>query len=198
MLHQPQYGGVCQLPDGSGGVLHKAQRVAGQVLDIHGQQLRTVVHQVARHQGGTRHIHHAAHRQWAGLAARFQQLIAAVLHLAQTVVPVAHVGDHREYHPQIAVRGSLQHGLDLRLEQPVAFHTSLHLPGPGGVVVGAGIAAAHQQGDPLGVFQQLAQAGGLCGRALVIQKRRLGAHNAHARRAVGVGQVVIAQVAGGH
>ena len=193
-----QHGGVCQLVHGGGGVLHKAQRVAGQVLNIHSHQLRAVLHHIPGHDRGGRHVHNAAQHHRAGLAALGQQLVAAGVDLLHAAIPVGHIFYHREHDPQVAVRGGAQQRPDLRLEQPVAAQAVLRLPGPGGVVVGAGIAGAQQHGHALGAFQQLAQTGGLHLVALVVQNRGLGAHKADARRAARMGHVAVADVAGRH
>ena len=193
-----QHGGVCQLVHGGGEVLHKAQRVAGQVLNIHSHQLHAVLHHIPGHDRGRRHVHNAAQHHRAGLAALDQQLVAAGVDLLHALIPVGYIFYHREHDPQVAVRGGAQQRPDLRLEQPVAAQAVLRLPGPGGVVVGAGIAGAQQHGHALGAFQQLAQTGGLHLVALVVQNRGLGAHKADARRAARMGHVAVADVAGRH
>ena len=157
-----------------------------------------MLHHIPGHDRGGRHVHNAAQHHRAGLAALGQQLVAAGVDLVNAAIPVGHIFYHREHDPQVAVRGGAQQRPDLRLEQPVAAQAVLRLPGPGGVVVGAGIAGAQQHGHALGAFQQLAQTGGLHLVALVVQNRGLGAHKADARRAARMGHVAVADVAGRH
>ena len=164
-----------------GGVFDKAQRVAGQVLNVDGQDLRPVGDQLARQQCSRGHIHNAAHRrQPVHFHATALQFIAA--DLLQAGIPVLGPRDHGKEDTQVAAGRGLQQRPYLRPQQTVVLQAVLDGRGPGGLIVGVGITGAYGQHGPISCFQMFFQQVQLLLFGQLVQDHRFGAQQAGAHR----------------